>query len=201
MTGQAQQFATAKFGAHEAMEVHEVLSGIIDGINNFELFRDHVRDQQLRTILDHQLQFMTEEYNTLLQAVQQHGMSEAAPYRWPKNVSPKYGLRQPAPVSPNASPNEMDDRDVASLMLGQHKSGAIKKIHAALECANPQLRNIIQQSAINCTEQAFEVWNFMNQRGMYQVPTMMDMTTNTLVNAYSAANTVGQGQGAPTWPQ
>ncbi|HEX7057849.1 MAG TPA: spore coat protein [Bacilli bacterium] len=183
----------AHLGAHETMELHEVLGCAIDGINLFQLYRQHVTDQQLQQILDHQLQFMTGEYNNLVQTLNQQGGGQAIPYRSPKNFTPKYGLNKPATQTPNASPREMDDHDIASGMMGFHKSSAIMKMHAALECANPQLRAAMQQGSINCSEQAYEIWQYMNQKGFYQVPTMKEMTTNTVIGTYGqAGQMVGQ---------
>ena len=184
----------AQYGAHEVMEVHEVLSDTIDGINQFQLYRPHTRDQQLRGILDKQIQFMTQEYNNMVQAINQRGMGQAVPYRPVRNANPVYGLDNPGTLTPNSSPNEMDDRDVASGMLGCHKASATMRMIAALECADPELRRMIQQGAINCSEQAYEVWQYMNQKGYYQVPTMKEMTTSTMMNTYSSANTGGLGQ-------
>ncbi|RXT07014.1 spore coat protein [Ammoniphilus sp. CFH 90114] len=92
----------------------------------------------------------------------------------------------------------MDDRDVASGMLGFHKSSACKKTTAYLECADPQIRRMIQQGAANCGEQAYEVWQYMNHRGYYQVPTMNEMTTNTVAHSYVTANTAQMGMLQPT---
>ncbi|AOQ24984.1 hypothetical protein MTAT_02070 [Moorella thermoacetica] len=181
----------AQYGAHEVMEVHEVLSDTIDGINQFQLYRPHTRDQQLRGILDKQIQFMTQEYNNMVQTINQRGMGQAVPYRPVRTASPVYGLDNPGTLTPNSSLNEMDDRDVASGMLGCHKSSATMRMIAALECADPELRRIIQQGAINCAEQAYEVWHYMNQKGYYQVPTMQEMTTSTMMNTYSPA-TMGE---------
>ncbi|MDN5361514.1 MAG: hypothetical protein PWP70_561, partial [Moorella sp. (in: firmicutes)] len=103
------------------------------------------------------------------------------------------GLDNPGTLTPNSSANEMDDRDVASGMLGCHKASATMRMVAALECADPELRRMIQQGAINCSEQAYEVWQYMNQKGYYQVPTMKEMTTSTMMNTYSSAN-IGVGQ-------
>ena len=178
---------TAQFGAHEVMELHEVLTDTIDGINQFQLYRPHVTDTALRSILDHQIQFMTQEYNNLVQAANQSGKGEATPYRAPK-TQPVYGLDNPQAQSPNRSVNEMDDQDVSSGMLGCHKASALVRMMAALECADPQLRRMMQQGAVNCSEQAYEVWQFMNDRGYYQVPTMKEMTTNTMMNTYTAAS-------------
>jgi hypothetical protein len=91
----------AELGAHEVMQLHEVLTDTIDGINQFQLYRPHVTDPQLRTILDNQIGFMTQEYNNMVQTVTQHSRGEAVPYRRAKNVSPAYGLKNPSPNAPN----------------------------------------------------------------------------------------------------
>jgi spore coat protein CotF len=179
---------TAQYGAHEVMEVHEILTDAIDGINQFQLYRPHVTDPQLLQILDHQIRFMTDEYNLMVNALNNQGMQQAIPYRAPKNATPAYGLNNPAPQAPNASMNQMDDRDVASGMLGCHKASAVMKMMASLECADPEIRRMMQQGAVNCSEQAYEVWGYMNQRGYYQVPTMKEMTTNTMMTSYTTAN-------------
>lgn len=177
----------AELGAHEVMELHEVLTDTIDGINQFQLYRPHVTDPQLRNILDNQISFMTQEYNNMVQTITQHSRSESIPYRRVKNVSPSYGLNNPAPNAPNVSPDEMDDRDVASGALGCHKSSASLRMKASLEVGDPTIRRMLQQGAINCSEQAFEVWNYMNQKGYYQVPTMKPMTTSTFINTFNTA--------------
>ncbi|MFC5650947.1 spore coat protein [Paenibacillus solisilvae] len=177
----------AHLGAHETMEVHEILTCAIDGINQFQLYRPFVKDQELLQMLDHQLQFMMNEYNGMVQTINMQGQGQAVPYRSPKNLQPTYGLDHPAAQSPNLSMNQMDDRDVASGMLGSHKASATMKMIAALECANPQLRHLMQQGAVNCSEQAYEVWQYMNQKGFYQVPTMKEQTTNTVLNTYQTA--------------
>lgn len=178
----------ASYGAHEVMEIHEILTDTVDGINQFQLYRPHVRDQQLKSILDKQIQFMSQEYNNMVQSINQHGISQAVPYRGPRNVTPVYGLDNPASQSPNTSVNDMDDRDVASGMLGCHKASACMRMMASLECADPNLRRMLQQGAINCSEQAYEVWQYMNQKGFYQVPTMKEMTTGTVLNSYTTTN-------------
>lgn len=174
----------ASLGAHEVMEVHEMLSCAINGINEFQLLRQYVRDPQLRGILETQLQFMSQEYNNMIQMLHGQGMRQAVPYRTPKNIAPVYGLDNPGTQTPNMPNETIDDRDVSSAMLGYHKSSATDKMRAALECADPNIRRMMQQSAINCAEQAFEIWQYMNHSGYYQIPTMKEITTNTVLNMY-----------------
>jgi len=180
----------ANYGAHEVMEVHEVLSCAIDGINQMQMLRPLVKDQRLGQIMDHQMQFAMNEYNNMVQMIHQQGMGQATPYRAVKNAAqPVYGLDNPERMTPNLSANQMDDRDISSILLGLHKTSSSKKMMAALECANPDIRRAMQQGAVNCSEQAYEVWQFMNQSGYYQVPTMKDVTTNTMMNLYETAGT------------
>jgi spore coat protein CotF len=178
----------AHYGAHEIMEMHEVLTCAIDFINKSQLLRPQVQDQQLAQMMDHQMQFAINEYNNMVQMLQNQGMGQAVPYRSPKAATPKYGLKQPEPQSPNMSAQDLDDRDISSILLGAHKASASKKMLAALECADPNLRRALQQGAINCSEQAYEVWQYMNEQGYYQVPTMKEMTTNTVINSYNQAS-------------
>lgn len=180
---------TAQLGAHEVMEVHEVLCNAINAIHQCQLYRPHIKDQNLAAMMDKQMQFMTMEYNSLVQAVNQGGIiTGGKPYPASYNYSPTYGLRNPAPHSPSMMPTQLTDRDIASGLLGIHKSGSMFKMLAALECADPNLRRLIQQGAMNCAEQAYEVWQYMNQQGYYQVPTMKQMTTETILNTYAPAN-------------
>ncbi|GAB6181921.1 spore coat protein [Desulfotomaculum defluvii] len=179
---------TAQYGAHEVMELHEVLTDVIDGINQFELYRPHVTDQNLSLIMDRQINFMTQEYNDMVQALTQKGMTQARQYNAPITSQPVYGLDNPKTQSPNTSYKRLDNRDVASGMLGCLKSSAILKSMASLECADLNLRRMVQQGSINCSEMAYEIWQYMNQNGYYQVPTMKQMTTDTMISTYTPTN-------------
>ncbi|MDQ0061401.1 spore coat protein [Paenibacillus harenae] len=188
----------AHLGAHETVEAHEILTSTINAINTMQLYRPFAKDPRLAQMMDKQMQFAITEYNHAVQTLQnlngQRQMtSPSAAYRGDQNFTPVYGLDNPAVQSPNMSTAQMDDRDVASCLLGLHKASATMKIIAALECANPQLRAMMQQGAMNCSEQAYEVWQYMNQSGYYQVPTMKEMTTNTVLSGYETANPTATG--------
>ncbi|WP_374723724.1 spore coat protein [Calidifontibacillus erzurumensis] len=185
-----------QLGAHELMEVHEVLTNSINKINHFQMLQPYCQDPQLKNILQNQLNFIINEYNSIVNLLNNRtttGNATVGNTRPNTNFSPTYGLRNPSPVQPNTSINQMDDRDVASAMLGCHKTSATMKMHAALECADPQLRNILIQGAKNCADQAYEIWQYMNSKGYYQVPTFKDMTAETFTNVYQpVSSTINQ---------
>ncbi|MFT4414733.1 spore coat protein [Fredinandcohnia humi] len=172
-----------QLGAHEMLEVHEVLQSTIDGINLFTLYQPLVKDTDLAQLLNHQLGFMRHEYNkfvsnfgSITESVRSYGVNT--------NVNPVYGIRTPAPQQPNMNPTQIDDRDIAAGMLGFHKRGAKMKLNAALECADPELKVMLVESSNNCVYQAFDVWTYMNKRGMYQVPTFTNDVSNTMLGMY-----------------
>ena len=186
--GQAVQQGSQKFGALELIEAHEVLNDHIDGINQLELYRSHIKDQSLMQILDKQINHMYGNYQTLVNYLQNMGAGSVASYRAPKVTGIRYGLRQPQPMEPNANVNMMDDRDVASGMMGSTKASALLCTTAALECADPNLRNMITNCAVSSINQAYELFQFMNQKGMYQVPTLAEQTTQTMMHSYRAGS-------------
>lgn len=180
--------ATANLGAHEVLMTHEVLTHHIDSINLFELYRPHVKDQRLMQILDAQVNHMYTSYQNLVNFLHNRGGSSAVPYRVPKASAVKYGLHQPAPEHPNMNMNEMDDRDVASGIMSCAKTSAAMCTAAALECADPQLRSMMTNCTVSAINQAYETFQFLHEKGMYQVPTMAAQTTQTIVNAYQVGS-------------
>ncbi|ADG82554.1 spore coat protein [Thermincola potens] len=179
-----QQGQAAQFGAHEIMEVHEVLSSLIEGINRFQLYKPYIKDQQLNSMMDSHLSHMNRTYDQIASYLHSKGAISFMPYHGVKKTPVQYGLRNPSPMQPSSSVNDIDDRDVALGMLAYHKSSALKCTMAALECADYNLRQLMQNCSVSCMNQAWECFTYMNQRGMYQVPTMQQNTTNTMVNSY-----------------
>lgn len=179
------QMNNKQLGAHEIMECHEVLCDTIDGINQFQLYQPHCTDPELQNILQNQLNFMTNEYNSMVQMVgSKTNQQSMATYRSIKNVAPTYGMQGGSAETPNQSMSQMNDHDVASGMLGCAKASATLRMHATLECADPQIRNMMVQGAKNCADQAYEVWQYMNKKGYYQVPTFQENTAQTMINHY-----------------
>ncbi|WP_204524690.1 spore coat protein [Litchfieldia alkalitelluris] len=178
-----------QLGAHELMEIHEVLCDTIDGINQFQLYLPHCQDQQLQNILQNQINFMMNEYNAMVGMLgNKTSGANLGSINTRSNFSPTYGLDNPSSNQPNTSMTQMDDRDVASGMLGCAKSSAVLRMHASLECADPEIRNSMIQGSKNCADQAYETWQYMNSKGYYQVPTLKDTTAQTFAGMYQPAS-------------
>lgn len=192
------------FGAHEVLELHEVLNDAIYGLNTLNLFRPHAQDPMLQAMVDRHMQALTTEYNYMIQLANQQGAGHAVPARrmnaggYSENhmnqaFQPSYGLHNPQTQAPARSAQEIDDADVALCLVNCHKQTASLKMKAALEMADPTLRRTMQQGALNSAEMAYEGFQFANQKGYYQVPTLKDTTQNTYLQAYGTAPTPQTG--------
>lgn len=183
----------ASLSAHEVLMTEEVLSGLINEINTCELFRPHVRDQRLGQILDNQMNHLIQGYNNIVEYLHTRGTAPTKTYRTRMFINPQLGLRNPAPSTPNMNLNEMNDQDVASALLGCAKSSAVTATVATTECTDQTLRDLMQNCVNSKLNMAYETFQYMNQQGYYQVPTLQDNTTQTIVDSYQEMPMVQQG--------
>src|SRR5689334_8996388 len=102
-----------QLGAHEVLELHEVLCHSINGLNLFHLYLPHIRDQELKRIINHQIQFMTSEYNQLVNipnvysaSVNQMEQDERLEFE------PRYGLDQSIQSYPKPYLRQLTDSDI-----------------------------------------------------------------------------------------
>lgn len=185
------------FGAHETMEVHEVLNEKINLINHFSLYAQQCQNQQLRQMIEHHLQTAvqsydqlvayTHDYNSQANRNQEYGMMNIQPQQI------QYGLNNPQPQTPQML-GSFNDQQIVSAVLSWHKNSAKNHMSSSLECADPNVRQMLINGANNCANQAYEVFMFMNQQGTYQVPTMQDHTAKTYLHSYQPMNQQEQQQ-------
>ncbi|MER2191650.1 MAG: spore coat protein [Solibacillus sp.] len=183
-----QSFST-NHGAHELLDVHEVLSGMIAGLNQCVLMRDQIQDTELLGILDRQYAFMLDEYNITVEAFKT-GHDPKHPtrsYNMQMGNDYTYGLTPGQPKKPIQSANEVNDEILSGSLLSMHKMGATGKTAAALESTNPVVRRVLQDSVPNCVEMAYEVALYQNKHGYYQVPKLSPNDMSTMLNAFGEA--------------
>ncbi|GIN88807.1 spore coat protein F-like protein YhcQ [Heyndrickxia sporothermodurans] len=176
-------------GGHEVLDVSEVLSGAIGTMNQYTLLRDHVKDQELKGILDRQYQFMQQEYNTTVDCFKsgQDPAVETQSYKMQQDNNFIYGLQPSQPKKPLQSTSEITDECISGLMLGAVKSNATMKTMAACETTNPVVRRVLADSIPNCIEMAYEISIYQNKHHYYQVPQFTQQDMQQLVNAYAPA--------------
>ncbi|MGC5324172.1 spore coat protein [Brevibacillus sp. SYSU BS000544] len=176
---------TYPYGAHEVMELHDVLTNTINTINTFQLYYQNVKDRTLRQIINNQLQFMTDEYNQVVHFV--HGLATGTnTTAYHSNISSQPLVSNIAVPKdyPQTIHQQMDDRDIASCILTLHKAGAAMRMHATLECADATIRQMMLQCANNCAHQAYEIWGYLHSQGHYAVPTLADLSNRHVLRGF-----------------
>lgn len=177
-------------GAHEILDVHEVLSASISAMNTFIFLRPHVQDQELLNILDRQYAFMLDEYNITAECFKtgQDPSHPTGSYKMQMGNDTKYGLTPSQPKKPMQSANEINDAIISGFLLSCHKMAATGKTTAALESTNPVVRRVLQDSIQNCIEMAYELSLYQNKNGYYQVPQLAPQDMQAMLNMYGQAD-------------
>ncbi|WP_407270793.1 spore coat protein [Radiobacillus sp. PE A8.2] len=176
-------------GAHELLDSHELIGGMIGMLEQYQLYDQHIQDQELKDILNRQSSFATQMYNTIVESFQT-GQDPSTPtqqYKMKQSNEVTYGLQAGQPKKPKQSVNELTDECYSSFMLCQTKSIASALTMAGVEMNNPVLRRIIADSVPNMIEMSYELFLYQNKNGYYQVPQLNQQDMNIMLQAYTKA--------------
>lgn len=174
------------YASHEISAMQDAISVTMGAIHTAQMCLQHITDKPLKQIVEKQLQFLQEEYNQLVGLLNQQSTGQGQPYKAPANFQPKYGVTATAPKKPNQSAKEITDEQLSAILLGTLKSSAITKFQAAIEASDATWRNGLIQCATNCSEMSYELWQYMNQNGYYQLPTLQQETQQIIVQSYAS---------------
>lgn len=179
------QQPNAQYGAHEVIGMSEALTAKAANVELFSFLSTQVQDTQLRNILQNQARAIEEQYAQGVQVLQGTGQAPQPSNTFAgMNTQAKLGLRQPNHPAPNMNAQTLSERTVCTVVLNAHKLGAIAWTTLALECTNPQFRSYLMTGASTCDRMAYDIWAYMNQKGWYQVPTLQQNTTQTIMQSY-----------------
>lgn len=77
-----------KFGTHEAVEIHEVLSESACMIDHYTMYINQCQDPEMRRILERQQRHMIDAYNTKVNVMQGQGIDVSRVPRAGRSLSP-----------------------------------------------------------------------------------------------------------------
>jgi spore coat protein CotF len=190
MMGSTNMAQAMNHGAHEVLDVKEVISGTIGLIDNIVIYNQFIKDQELKDIASRQHQFILDQYNILVESFST-GSDPTHPtsqYKMQQNNNVVYGLKPSQPKKPAMSTADITDECISSLLLGCVKSAASMYTKAALESTNPVVRRVLADSTPNLIEMAYEINLYQNKKGYYQVPQLAAQDMNQLLNSYTTVN-------------
>lgn len=187
--------ASNNHSAHELLDTHTVLSGIIGALNEFLMCEQYIKDPELMSILQRQRQFITDQYNITVESYQS-GQDPSHPTgSYEMNISNEvhFGLTPSQPTKPNQEASQLGDKCISGVMMSCMKKLASTMTMAASESTNPVVRRILQDSIPNYLEMAYELFLYQNHKGFYQVPQFTDQDMQIMMNSFAPANEVQSG--------
>ncbi|WP_102349099.1 spore coat protein [Bacillus sp. Marseille-P3661] len=188
-----------RFGAHEYLETQELVRKVSADIELHAVCAEMTQDQELKSLLTRHIQGMQQTFQQSVNALQNKGISanttmNTSQYGLHTNTQPKVGLHNPTMYPPNPNAQRLSDVTICTILLNSHKAGSVFGMQWANECVDPQLRQLHITCATNCNAMAYEIWQYMNAKGMYQVPQLADHTMQTMNNAFNTMQPMNQNQ-------
>ncbi|WP_338453097.1 spore coat protein [Niallia oryzisoli] len=190
-----------RFGAHEFLETQELIRSLAANIELHAVCAFMTNDNELKSILSRHIQGMEQSYQQAVNLLQNKGVNMNPPrYGMHIQHQPQIGLNNPAMSPPNPQAQRLSEMSIGTIILNTHKAGSIFGMQWANECGEPQLRQLHITCAVNCNNMAYEVWQYMNRKGYYQVPQLADHTMQTMNQALNPTmQTMNQAQN-PSMP-
>ncbi|MBT2626495.1 spore coat protein [Bacillus sp. ISL-32] len=186
----------ANHGGHEMFDMHEVLVGTINVLDQFIMLRQFVQDQELLGILDRQYQFILSQYNLTAECFKtgSEPSQKTATYLMKEDNQTVYGMKPSQPHKPLQSMTDINDGLISRQMLVSIKAQASMMTMASLEMTNPAVRRVLSAQIQQFVEMAFEIFLYQNKHGYYQVPQLNTQDMQNMLNAFAPA------QGQPQMP-
>ena len=180
---------TVNHGAHEVLDVHEVISGTLGAIDQYLMFEQQIKDPELKDIAARQRQFITDQYNVLVECFKtgQDPSHPTSSYMMKQSNDVVYGMKSSQPTKPKQSAAEIGDKCLSSIMLSCMKTSAQTMTMAAGEATNPIVRRVLQDSIPNYLEMAYEIFLYQNKNQYYQVPQLKEEDMQHLVNSFATS--------------
>lgn len=175
-----------QLASHEALDLHELTMSCVNSITNIAYFMNHVKDVELKAILEKHFPFHIKDYNTKVQYLSQPEGAKS-----PLPVPPVNQMLQSftqanmtTPVTPRTSVQEFDDREIATAYLLTLKRAGREYAWAAMEMSNPEVRTFLEDAFRMSSHHAYDVWQWMVKKGYYPLEPAAQSTMNTLGQFY-----------------
>ncbi|MFD2212735.1 spore coat protein [Metabacillus endolithicus] len=183
-------------GGHEMFESQEVISGMIGMLDQYLMYSQFIKDQELKNILQRQYSFISDCYNIMVESFSTGNKPSHSTevFNMQQSNDVFYGLKPSQPKKPVQSINELGDQCVSSFMLGQCKSMAGLLSVSACEITNPVLRRVAADSVPNFIEMAYEIFLYQNKNHYYQVPQLQQQDMNQMLGAYTTTQNTQMSQ-------
>ncbi|MCF8563966.1 spore coat protein [Alicyclobacillus tolerans] len=154
---------------HEAFELNELLLSCTNSIQSMGFFIHSAKDPELKAMIQKHMAAHVQDYNMKIEFASKGSAQQklAVPMMPAKMLSNANTISQA--VTPNPQATAFDDRAIAVSYLLTLKRAGREYAWATFEANEPQLRSFLEDAFTMCSRHAFEVSQWLEQRGHYPV--------------------------------
>lgn len=176
----------------ELSYLNELICSCVNTITCLSLFKNQVKDKELKEILNAHFPIHVEDYNLKVEFVKNvEGASgrlnvpELNTSIFSKNINET----QPAvPVTVNTNVQVLNDREIAlSYFLTLKRAGKEYAI-ASMEATNPKLRQFLKDAYTMSCNHAYEIYEWMAKHQYYPIVIAEGSQTGEIGNIYNIIN-------------
>lgn len=176
-----------QLAAHEVQDLHELAMSCVNSITNMACFMNQVQDSELKTILDKHFPQHIQDYNMKVEYLSKaEGATSklSIPNLQPVLQSFTQAPTNPVPVTPRTTVQQFNDREIATAYLLTLKRSGREYAWAAMEMSNSEVRSFLEDAFRMCSHHAYDVWQWMVNKGFYPLESASQTTLNTLGGFY-----------------
>lgn len=157
----------------ELTYLSELISSCVNTITCLSLFRNQVKDEELKKLLDEQFPLHVEDYNRKVEFVKdvdtatgKLNVPELNTNIYTKQVEE---TQSAIPVTVNTNVQTLNDREIAlSYFLTLKRAGKEYAV-ASMEATNPKLRQFLKDAYTMSCNHSYEIYEWMAKHQFYPI--------------------------------
>lgn len=166
--------------AHQMVHVGEAITTMVNCMNTFRMYRPQVREPQMTSMMDRQLEHMMSMCNNILKYMQTKEINQIMPDRimsWQSSINQMH-----QPINMNAS--RLDERDMVCCMASSLKACVMSLSVATMSCSDDTMRKMVMNCCTSCMNMVYDMLMHMHQRAMHHLSTMQANTMHSAMHVY-----------------
>lgn len=165
---------------HQMMHIGESMTTMVNCMNTFRMYRSQVREPQMASMIDRQLEHMMTMCNNILNHMQSKEINKIIPERimnWQANINDMH-------QQINMNTSRLDDRDMISCMTSALKSCVMSLSVATMACSDDVIRKMVMNCCNSCMNMVYDMLTYMQQKDMYQIANLQANTISSTMHIY-----------------
>lgn len=176
-----------QLAGHELYDLHELALSCVNSITNMGNFMIHAQDSELQSIIQRHFPLHVRDYNVKVEYLKnaqgptkELSVPDLNPVLSSFHQSPSIGQ----PVLPRTNAQTFNDREIATAYLLTLKRSGREYAWATMEMSHPDLRAFLEDAFRMCSHHAYDVWQWMVQKGYYPLEPASQSSLNTIGGFY-----------------